>query len=105
MTCESQIHVGNKNVDFIITITEECEPLDISTSTSKIIYFTKPDGSLLVKTASFVTDGTDGQVHYATIDGDLDQPGMWKIQAAIEFGSGSMYSSVIKSFKVFCNLF
>lgn len=105
MTCESQIHVGNKNVDFIITITEDCLPIDISAATVKLIYFTKPDRSVIVKTALFVTDGTDGQIHYSTVDGDLDQPGLWKIQAYIELGSGSAYSSIIKTFKVFCNLF
>ncbi len=105
MACESQIHVGNKNVDFVITITEDCLPIDVSTATVKTIYFTKPDGSTLTKTALFVTDGTDGQIHYSTIDGDLDQPGLWKIQAYIELGTGSLYSSVIKTFKVFCNLY
>lgn len=105
MACESQIHVANKNVDFVITITEDCIPIDISAATTKLIYFTRPDGSLLTKTALFVTDGTDGQIHYATIEGDLDQPGLWKIQAYIELGGGSVYSSVIHGFKVFCNLF
>lgn len=104
MACESQIHVGNKNVDFVITITEDCAAIDISGATSKTIYFTKPSGAILTKTALFVTDGTDGQIHYASESGDLDEAGIWKIQAIIELGSGSLYSSIIKSFKVFCNL-
>lgn len=105
MACESQIHVGNQNVDFVITITEDCVPIDISAATSKLIYFTKPSGSTLVKTAIFVTDGTDGQIHYSTVSGDLDEAGIWKIQAAIELGTGSLYNSIIKTFKVFCNLY
>lgn len=104
MACESQIHVGNKNVDFVITITEDCTAIDISGATAKTIYFTKPSGAVLIKTALFVTDGTDGQIHYASESGDLDEGGMWKIQAFVELGSGSAYNSVIKTFKVFCNL-
>jgi hypothetical protein len=104
MACESQTHVGDKNVDFVITITEDCAAIDISGATSKVIYFTKPSGEVLTKTASFVTDGTDGLIHYATIAGDLNESGVWKIQANVELGSGSSYSSLIKTFKVFCNL-
>jgi len=104
MACESQIRVGDKNVDFILTITEDCVAINISTATSKVIYLTKPSGEVLTKTASFVTDGTDGLIHYATVDGDLDESGIWKIQARIELGSGSSYGTPIKTFKVFCNL-
>lgn len=104
MACESQIHVGNKNVDFIVTITEDCEAIDISGATNKVIYFTKPSGETLTKTALFVTDGTDGQLHYVAVDDDLDEAGMWRIQAYVEMGSGSSYYSLIKTFKVYCNL-
>jgi hypothetical protein len=104
MSCESQLHVGDKNFTFQVTVGEDCLPIDISTSTSKIIVFTKPDGSILEKTALFVTDGTDGKISYSTVDGDIDQAGMWKIQAEVEFGSGSYYHSNIKLFKVMCNL-
>ena len=104
MACESQIHVGNKNVDFVITIAENCLPIDISGATLKRIDFTKPSGAVISKVASFVTDGTDGQIHYATESGDLDESGIWKIQAVIELGSGSSYSSLIKTFRVYCNL-
>jgi hypothetical protein len=104
MACESQIHVGDKNVDFVVTIMEDCVAINISTATSKVIYLTKPSGEVLTKTASFVTTGADGLIHYATIDGDLDESGVWKIQARIELGSGSSYGTPIKNFKVHCNL-
>lgn len=104
MACESQIHVGDKNVDFVITITEDCVAVDISGASSKVIYFTKPSGEVLTKTALFVTDGTDGLIHYQAIDGDLNESGVWKIQARVDLGSGSSYGTPIKTFKVFCNL-
>lgn len=104
MACESQTHVGDKNVDFIITITEDCVAIDISGASSKVIYFTKPSGEVLTKTALFVTDGTDGLIHYQTVDGDLNESGVWKIQARVDLGSGSSYGTPIKTFKVFCNL-
>jgi hypothetical protein len=104
MACESQICVGDKNVDFVITITEDCVAIDISGATSKLIYFTKPSGEVLTKTSSFVTDGTDGLIHYQTIDGDLDESGVWKIQARIELPGGGSHGTPIKTFKVYCNL-
>lgn len=104
MSCDQQIHVNDINVNFVITITEDCEVIDISDATNLTIYFYKPDGTILTKTATFVTDGTDGQIKYPSVDGDLDQSGIWRIQAKIDFGAGSSYHSPIKSFKVYCNL-
>lgn len=104
MTCESQIHVGDKNVDFVVTIMEDCTAIDVSTATTLTIYLKKPSGETLTKTATFVTDGTDGLIHYQSVDGDLDESGVWKIQAQVDMGSGSSYHSIIKTFKVACNL-
>jgi hypothetical protein len=49
--------------------------VDISSSSPKQIYVKRPDGSVLVKTGSFTTTGSDGKLQYATIAGDLNQPG------------------------------
>ena len=43
----------------------------------------KPSGTISTKTATFVSDGTDGKIHYTTVAGDLDETGMWKIQARV----------------------
>ena len=101
---ESEIHVGAINLDFISVIKEDGDIVDISSATEKIFYFTKPNGELLTKTASFVNDGVDGALHYATISGDLDIAGIWKVQAKVSFGS-SVYPSDIHAFRVYKNLF
>lgn len=104
MSCESSVHVGDKNFTFFANITENCAAVDISGATAKTILFQKPSGVMLEKAALFVTDGTDGQIQYSTVEGDLDEVGIWKIQAVVELGSGSLYHSNMKSFKVMHNI-
>ncbi len=61
-------------VGAILTITviyPNGSPRDISTATTKRILITQPDDTVLTKTASFSTDGTDGILTYTTIAGDL----------------------------------
>lgn len=102
--CDKHIMVDTIGLDFIITILENCEDIiDISTATSIDIYLTKPDGTLISKTGTLVTDGTDGKVKYTTVSGDLDQVGTWKIQAIINISS-NVYPSSIYTFKVYANL-
>ena len=89
---------------FIATIiNEDGDVIDISTATVKQIIFKKPSGTSVTQTASFYTDGTDGQIVYASVDGDLDETGTWKLQGAITMSSGSWHSSIV-SFSVSCNL-
>lgn len=104
MTCVSEVHMGAINLDFIFAIQENCAAVDISQATETLVYFTKPNGELLTKTATFVNDGQDGLLHYATESGDLDVAGIWKAQAKVTLGS-SVYPSDIHSFRVHKNLF
>ena len=104
MSCESYLHVGDKNFSFDITITEDCVALNISAATVKEILLQKPSGAILTKAATFTVDGTDGRIYYSTLVGDIDEVGVWKIQARVELGSGSLYHSPIKSFKVMHNI-
>lgn len=103
MTC-GNIHVGDLNVIFTMTITEDCVAIDVSTATVKTLVFQKPSGSILTKTASFSTDGSNGNIYYATLTGDLDEAGVWTVQAEVAFGASSSYHSEIKKFKVLANL-
>lgn len=104
MSCESELHVGDTNFIFVVTVTEDCVAIDISAATSKVITLLKPSGESLEKTAAFTSDGTDGKIQYATVAGDIDEVGLWKIQAIVELGSGSLYHSSVKSFKVMHNI-
>ncbi|WP_299077914.1 hypothetical protein [uncultured Paraglaciecola sp.] len=61
--------------DLQVTFKEEGAIVDISAATAVEIELTKPDGTKVVRTASLLTDGTDGIAHYATTDGDRETSG------------------------------
>ena len=100
------LHVGDIGVQVKLTILDDNDTdsvVDLSSATSLDISIRKPDGTLLSVVGSLYTDGTDGIIYYTIVLGDLDQPGVYKIQATISIGVSS-YNSNILSFKVLCNL-
>ena len=98
-----EIHVGDIGTEFRITILDNGSAIDISGATSLVIIIKKPDGTSITTTGNLYTDGTDGIMYYRVVSGDLDQSGIYKIQAYVEISGGSYYSS-IGSFSVKCNL-
>lgn len=99
----SEIHAGDIGVKFNITVMNGAVPLDVSNANNIYIIFQKPDGSDLTKTATLVTNGTDGNIRYTSVSGDLDQIGTWQIQARVDFGA-SVFSTDIQKFKVYRNI-
>jgi hypothetical protein len=99
----SEIHAGDIGVNFNITVMNGTAVLNVSNANSISIIFQKPDGSDLIKTATLVTDGTDGNIRYTSVSGDLDQIGTWQIQAKVNFGA-SVFSTDIQKFKVYRNI-
>ena len=99
-----EVHVDDVGTVFQVTIKDEDEVVvDVSNALTKTIYFRKPNGTLLTKTASFVTDGTDGQIKYTTESGDIDAAGNWSLQSFVDFGTTEFYSDIHK-FTVYNNL-
>lgn len=100
----ANIHRYNIGVAFRGTVKDQDENvMDISAATTKEIIFAKPGGTVVTKTASFYTDGTDGIIQYISQSGDLDVVGNWKQQAYV-IQSGSAFYSDIISFQVIGNL-
>jgi hypothetical protein len=106
--CDKEVHIGDIGTQFLVTLTS-CEggttsvvPLDGATSLE--VLFTKPNKTVVTKTAVLHTDGIDGILKYIGVDGDIDLKGTWKIQARAGFPDGSSYSSSIGKFKVYPNL-
>ncbi len=98
-----EIHKDDVGNIFRVTVVEDGAAIDVSASSTKQIFFKKPDGMKLTKTATFTVDGSDGRIEYAVIAGDLDQIGIYRIQAYVVIGSNYYYSE-IQSFKVYDNL-
>lgn len=73
------------------------------TSVPKDIIFRKPNGTILTKTASYTTDGSDGFIQYTTGSGDLTPVGNWEYQGFVSINAGS-WKTDIKNFKLYKNL-
>ena len=94
MTETQKIHVGDIGTIFRLTIKDPSgEPIDVSTATTKYIYFLKPDGSKVAKTAEFYTDGEDGIIQYTSIEDDIDTPGNWGVQGWVEKPEGEFFTA------------
>jgi hypothetical protein len=77
------------------TVLDCGQPLDVSAATVKQIRWKKPSGAYEVRTATFVTDGTDGRIRYVTIAGDLDELGAWEYQAYLELAGRQFHTSLL----------
>lgn len=75
-----QLHVGDYGTALRLTVSEDGTAVDVSAATTKQIKLRTPEGRVLTKTASFVTDGSDGAMQYTLQQGDLDAPGLWRWQ-------------------------
>jgi hypothetical protein len=99
----NEIHKGDIGTQFTVTVQDGTTVVDISTASTKQLIFKKPGGTILTKSTSFVTDGTDGKMQYVSVDGDLSDDGVWKMQGKVIIG-GNTFSTDITSFKVYRNL-
>lgn len=97
------IRVGDTGTEFRINITDEGVAVDLSAATTIQMIFKKPSGETLTVDANLYTDGTDGVIFYNTVDGDINESGMWRIQTYIVVGA-AIYSSTVGTFRVECNL-
>jgi hypothetical protein len=108
MACsEQEVHYNDIGTAFIVTI-KDCVSgtatvMDISTASTAELIFKSPSGVTKTKTASFVTDGTDGKIQYGTIDGDLNEIGTWRLQSKIVLPGGTWRTDV-GTFRVYENL-
>jgi len=94
------IHKGDFATVFTATMkTSAGVVIDISGATTKQILFRKPDATILTKTATFTTDGTDGKLTYTTISTDVDSVGIWSVQPKT-FAAGNQLSGQKHVFEV-----
>lgn len=100
-----EIHLGDIGTEFRVTIKDQNgDAKNIATASTKTFKFKKPDDTVVTKTATFYTDGSDGILTWSTTAvGDLDQLGIWNLQAYIVQG-GSTNHSDITDFTVWPNI-
>lgn len=99
----NEIHLNDIGTLFIFTIQESTSPVNLSSALVRQMLFKTPSGSILTKSASLVTDGTDGKIKYATVSGDLSVAGAWSLEAYVELTTGSWHSD-ISYFDVYPNV-
>lgn len=104
-TFDDFIHVGQIGTVLTTTVTKIVNnvetPVDLSTTSSTEIELQKPDGEILAPfTASFVTDGTDGQITYTDMTGVFDVTGRWTIRGVINYSSGAKFMGSWTGFSV-----
>tara|TARA_Y100000004_G_scaffold192419_1_gene252920 strand:+ start:546 stop:851 length:306 start_codon:yes stop_codon:yes gene_type:complete len=99
----SEIHVDDVGTRFLITVQDDGVAVDISSAVSRHIKLKKPSSTVLDRTGTLYTDGTDGKMYYDAVAGDLDEAGDYKIQGKVIFSAGT-FSTDVKKFKVHCNI-
>lgn len=99
----NEVHVNDIGTEFRITVKDDGVVVDVSGATTTQIIIRKPSGTVLTVSATLYTDGSDGIIYYNAVSGDLDEVGLYKIQAKVVIGAGTFYTSV-GSFKVYCNI-
>lgn len=74
--------------------------VDISAASTLSLIIRKPDRTFATKTATFVTDGSDGMLQWTVTDGYLDQEGHYAIEAEVSDGSTFTYRSSMMTMEV-----
>ncbi len=103
-TIIEEVHKDDIGTVIVVTVKDGATVVDISGATTKNIKLKKPVSStVLTKAAAFTTDGTDGKIQYTSIAGDLDEIGVYNVQAYIILPSGT-WSSSVEEMSVFDNV-
>ena len=99
----NEIHQGDIGTILRLTVKDGTDAIDLSAATTKEIVLRKPSGSMVTKDATFTTDGSDGQIQYTTVADDLDEAGIWRIQARVVLLGGTWRTDIAR-FEVYENL-
>ena len=102
----SEIHQNEIGTRFLITVKDDGNLVNISGvggSTIHQISFRKPSDAVINRNATLQDFGISGVMYYDTIAGDLDEAGLYKLQAKVVVPSGTYYTD-IHSFKVHSNI-
>jgi len=101
----TEIHERDYGWRINITIKDQDGAIkDLSSCSSVQILLSRPNNSATIsKTASFVSDGSDGQIYYIFDYEDIDMSGTWQLQVQLNFPNAVLRSNIEK-LKVYRNL-
>jgi len=100
----AEIHVGDTGTKLELTVYDENNAvLDLSGATTRQITIAKPDGSVITRSATLSSDGTDGKMYITSASTDFDMPGVYSIQGYVVFSNGEWHTD-ITTFHVHENL-
>lgn len=93
-----EIHVGDIGTSLGLIVKEAGAIVDIGAATGLTIRLRKPSGTTVGKTATLLTDGSDGIMRYVTVSGDLDEAGWWTRQGFFTLGSWTGATDKVRFF-------
>lgn len=102
----SEIHQNDIGTRFLITVKDDGNLVNISGvdgSTVHEINFRKPSDTIITRNATLQDFGISGVMFYDTLAGDLDEAGLYKLQAKVTVPSGTYYTDIY-TFKVHSNI-
>lgn len=102
----SEIHKDDIGTRFLITVKDDGLPVNISGVSGGSVHqisFRKPSDTVIDRNATLKDYGISGVMFYDTIAGDLDEAGLYKLQAKVIVPSGTFFTDIF-SFKVHPNI-
>ena len=84
---------GQEDLKIKVSLVEDGSAVNISSASVLNLKIWKPSGTIVTKTASLFTDGTDGVLYASTSPTDLDEEGWYSVRAYIEQGTFKGHSS------------
>jgi hypothetical protein len=87
-----EVQQNAEGVNFDLTIVDETgTEVDVSVATSRLLFFRKPSGVTVQKTAAHVGGG---KIRYSSTTGDLDEVGIWSWSGKVVLGGFAKPTSV-----------
>lgn len=88
----AEAHVDDVGTEVRLNVTDGGVPVDLTGATELTIRLRKPSGATVDKPAFLVGAATDGVINCYTAAGDLDEAGIYFVQARIVLAAWSGHS-------------
>lgn len=90
---DNEVKQWSVGTEIGLIVKENGTAVNLAAATAKSIVFLKPSKKVVVKPATFKTDGTDGHIVYVTEAAFLDEVGGWYYEADVTIGAWTGQSS------------